>query len=140
MPAFAGHTTQRADFPHCAPPFASRQSLWDLSAAPPSPTAGRAEHFKVGAQVKVEDPRLPLDYRLGNSLDRIMSSPLGTIYKRSRLEIRLEDRLEYELERALHHSVADRWNREDTDFAPVLRYLLPPRGKWLVGAPDQFVP
>jgi hypothetical protein len=31
MPAFAGHTTQRADFPHCAPPFASRQSLWDLS-------------------------------------------------------------------------------------------------------------
>src|ERR1700676_4427484 len=22
--------TQRADFPHCAPPFASRQSLWDL--------------------------------------------------------------------------------------------------------------
>jgi len=30
--------------------------------------------------------------------------------------------------RALHHSVADRWNREDTDFAPVLRYLLPPRG------------
>jgi hypothetical protein len=24
------------------------------------------------------------------------------------LEIRLEDRLEYELERALHHSVADR--------------------------------
>src|SRR5467141_4261228 len=23
--------TQRADFPHCAPPSASRQSLWDLS-------------------------------------------------------------------------------------------------------------
>src|SRR5712691_3083335 len=23
--------TQRADFPHCAPPFASHQSLWDLS-------------------------------------------------------------------------------------------------------------
>ena len=23
--------TQRADFPHCAPPFASRQSLWGLS-------------------------------------------------------------------------------------------------------------
>jgi site-specific DNA recombinase len=95
---------------------------------------------KVGAQIKVEDPRLPLDYRLSNSLDRFMSSPLGTISKRSRLEIRLEDRLEYELERALHHSVADRWNREDADFAPVLRYLLPPRGKWLVGAPDQFVP
>src|SRR5580704_17899498 len=95
---------------------------------------------KVGAQINVEDPRLPLDYRLSNSLDRFMSSPLGTISKRSRLEIRLDDRLEYELERALHHSVADRRNREDADFAPVLRYLLPPRGKWLAGAPDQFVP
>ena len=84
---------------------------------------------KVGAQIYVEDPRLPLDYRLGHSLDRIMCCPLGTISKRSRLEIRLEDRLEYELERALHHSVADRRNREDTDFAPVLRYLLPPRGE-----------
>src|SRR5216684_5068856 len=36
--------------------------------------------------------------------------------------------------RAIHHSVADRRNREDTDFALVLRYLLPPRGEWLVGA------
>ncbi|HEY4960880.1 MAG TPA: hypothetical protein VII29_08490 [Terriglobales bacterium] len=93
---------------------------------------------KVGAQINVEDPRLPLDYRLSHSLDRIMCCPLGTISKRSRLEIRLEDRFEYELERALHHSVADRWNREDTDFAPVLRYLLPPRGEWLVGSPDQY--
>ena len=33
---------------------------------------------KVGAQIKVEDPRLPPDYRLGNSLDRIMSCPLWT--------------------------------------------------------------
>ena len=31
MPAFAGHTTQRADFPHCALPFASLQGSWDLS-------------------------------------------------------------------------------------------------------------
>src|SRR6202162_2030460 len=69
-----------------------------------------------------------------------MCCPLGTISKRSRLEIRLEDRFEYELECALHHSVADRRNREDADLAPVLRYLLPPRGKWLVGAPDPFVP
>jgi hypothetical protein len=35
-----------------------------------------------------------------------MCCPLGTISKRSRLEIRLEDRLEYELERALYHSGA----------------------------------
>src|SRR5713101_6502430 len=50
------------------------------------------------------------------------------------------DGMTFELERALHHSVADRRNREDTDFASVLRYLLPPRGEWLVGTPDQFVP
>jgi hypothetical protein len=84
---------------------------------PPSPTTGVPNIVKVGTQIKVEDPRLPLDYRLGNSLDRVMSCPLGTISKRSRLEIRLQDRLEYELERALHHSVTDRWNREDTDEA-----------------------
>ena len=65
---------------------------------------------KVGAQVEVEDARLPLDYCLSDSLDRVMCCPLGPISKRSRLEIRLEDRLEYELERALHHSVADRRN------------------------------
>src|SRR6267143_3205234 len=33
MPRFQSppRRTQRADFPHCAPPFASRQRLWDLS-------------------------------------------------------------------------------------------------------------
>ncbi len=33
MPRFQSppRRTQHADFPHCAPPFASRQSLWDLS-------------------------------------------------------------------------------------------------------------
>jgi hypothetical protein len=33
MPRFQSppRRTQRADFPHCAPPFASHQSLWDLS-------------------------------------------------------------------------------------------------------------
>src|SRR5262249_36650508 len=95
---------------------------------------------KVGAQIYVEDPRLPLDYRLGHSLDRIMCCPLGTISKRSRLEIRLEDRLEYELERALHHSVAGGRNRDDTDFAPIRRYLLPPRGWWRVVAPYASAP
>src|SRR5438445_5024290 len=103
-------------------------------------TFANSRSCRTLSQINVEDPRLPPDYRLSHSLDRIMSCPLGTISKRSRLEIRLEDRLEYELERALHHSVADRWNREDTDFAPVLRYLLPSRGEWLAGAPDQFVP
>src|SRR4051812_20977569 len=71
---------------------------------------------KVGPQVEVEDARLPLDYCLSHSLDRVLCCPLGPISKR--LEIRLEDRFEYELERALHHSVADRRNRKDADFAP----------------------
>src|SRR3954470_8931119 len=77
---------------------------------------------KVGTQVEVEDARLPRDYCLSHSLDRVMF--FGPISKR--LEIRLEDRFEYELERALHHSVADCRNRKDADFAPVLWYLLPP--------------
>ena len=95
---------------------------------------------KVGSQVKVEDARLPLDNCLGYSLDRVMCCPLGPISKRSRLEIRLEDRFEYELERALHHPVPDRRYRKDADFAPILRYLLPPGWEWFVGAPRQFVP
>jgi hypothetical protein len=56
------------------------------------------------------------------------------------LEVRLEDRFEYELERALHHPVPDRRYRKDADFAPILRYLLPPGWEWLVGTPRQFVP
>src|SRR3954447_24575112 len=93
---------------------------------------------KVGTQVEVEDACLPLDYCLSHSLDRVMCCPLGPISKR--LEIRLEDRFEYELERALHHSVADCRNRKDADFAPVLWYLLPPGWEWLVGVPSQLVP
>src|SRR5215510_318193 len=48
-------------------------------------------------------------------------------------------RFEDELERTLHHSVPDRGDRQDADFAPVFRYLLPPGWEWLVGAPGQFV-
>src|SRR3954469_24408096 len=91
---------------------------------------------KVGTQVEVEDARLPLDYCLSHSLDRVMG--FGRISKR--LELRLEDRFEYELERALHHAVADCRNRKDADFAPVLWYLLPPGWEWLVGVPSQLVP
>src|SRR5438270_3566203 len=95
---------------------------------------------QVGSQVKVEDASLPLDNCLGYSLDRVMCCPLGPLSKRSRLEVRLEDRFEYELERALHHPVPDRRYRKDADFAPILRYLLPPGWEWLVGTPRQFVP
>jgi hypothetical protein len=30
--------------------------------------------------------------------------------------------------------------RKDADFAPVLRYFLPPGRQWLVGALNQFIP
>ena len=45
-----------------------------------------------------------------------MCCPLGPISKR--LEIRLEDRFEYELERALHPSVADRRNQRTRTLPP----------------------
>src|SRR5437763_17115349 len=57
---------------------------------------------KVGSQIKVEDPRLPLSYCSSHSLDRVMCCPLGPISIRPRLEVRLEHRFEDELERTLH--------------------------------------
>src|SRR5215510_13677739 len=95
--------------------------------------------FQVGPQIKVEDPRLPLSYCFSHSLDRVVCCPLGPISIRPRLEVRLEHRFEDELERTLHHSVPDRRDRQDADFAPVFRYLLPPGWEWLVDAPGQFV-
>src|SRR5689334_9051375 len=94
---------------------------------------------KVGSQIKVEDPRLPLSYCFRHSLDRVVCCPLGPISIRPRLEVRLEHRFEDELERTLHHSVPNRRDRQDADFAPVFRYLLLPGWEWLVGAPGQFV-
>src|SRR5215475_9829768 len=82
---------------------------------------------KVGAQIKIKNPRLPLDDGFSHSLDCVMCLPFGPISKRPRLEIRLEHRLEDELERTLHHSVT-------ADLAPVFRYLLLSRWEWLVGA------
>src|ERR1700739_2942199 len=75
----------------------------------------------------------------GHPLDRFMSCPLGTISKRSRLEVGLEDRLQYELERTLHHAIPDRRNRKDADFAPVLRYFLPPGRERYICALIEFV-
>ena len=43
---------------------------------------------KVGSQIKVEDPRLPLSYCSSHSLDRVMCCPLGPISIRPRLEVR----------------------------------------------------
>src|SRR5246500_4415187 len=94
---------------------------------------------KVGSQIKVEDPRLPLSYCFRHSLDRVVCCPLGPISIRPRLEVRLKHRFEDELERTLHHSVPDRRDRNDAAFAPVFRYLLLPGWEWVVGAPGQFV-
>ena len=93
---------------------------------------------EIGSQVEVEDARLLLDNRLSDPLDRVMSCPLGTIAKRAGLEIRLEDRFEYELERTLYHPIADCRNRKDADFAPILRYFLPPGLEWLVSVIPSF--
>src|SRR5882762_10102818 len=96
--------------------------------------------IKIATQVEVQDARLPLDDGFGHPLYRVMRCPLGTVSKRARLEVRLENRLHYELERPLNHPVPNRRNRKDADFAPILRYFLPSGWEWLVGAPDQFVP
>ena len=68
-----------------------------------------------------------------------MSCPLGTISKRSRLEVCLEDRLHYELERTLHHAIPDRRNRKNADFDPVLRNFLPPGRERHIGVLNEFV-
>jgi len=95
---------------------------------------------KIAAQVDVYDACLVLDNRSGYPVDRFMSCPLGTISKRSRLEVCLEDRLQHELERTLHHSISDRRNRKDADLAPVLWYLLPPGRERHIGVLNKFVP
>jgi hypothetical protein len=68
-----------------------------------------------------------------------MSSPLGTVSKRPLLEVRLKDRFQYQLERALHHPVADSRNRKNADLAPILRNFLLPSRQRHIAAPDQFV-
>ena len=81
---------------------------------------------KVAPQIEIYDACLMLNDRLGHATDRFMSCLLGTVSKRSRLEVGLKDRLQDKLERPLHHSIADSGNRQDADFSPVLGYLLPP--------------
>src|SRR5215467_9988693 len=59
---------------------------------------------EVAAQIDINYARLILNNCLGYPVYRFMSCPIGSISKRSRLEVRLKDRLQYELERPLHHS------------------------------------
>src|SRR5204863_9842954 len=95
---------------------------------------------EIAAQIDVYDSCLLLNNRAGHTINRVMSCPLGTISKRSRLEVGLEDRLQYELERTLHHPIPDRRNRKDADFAPVLWYFLLPSRQRHIVALIQFVP
>src|SRR5208283_2385148 len=87
----------------------------------------------------VDDARLVLNDRSRHTVHRFMGCPLGTVPKRPRLEVRLEDWLQYQLERALHHSVADSRNRKDADLAPILRNFLSPGRQRHIATPDQFV-
>jgi len=81
---------------------------------------------KIASQIEIYDACLVLNNRLGHAIDRFMRCLLGTVSKRTRLEVGLKDWLQDELERTLHHSVADCRNRKDADLAPILRYLLLP--------------
>jgi hypothetical protein len=54
---------------------------------------------KIGPQVNVENPRLPLDYCFSHALDGAMCCAFGPISIRPRLEVSLEYRPEDELER-----------------------------------------
>ena len=94
---------------------------------------------EIAAQVDVYDACLVLNDRSRHTVYRFMSCPLGTVSKRPRLEVRLKDRFQYQLERALHHPVADSWNRKNADLAPILRNLLPPSPQRHIATPDQFV-
>src|SRR5262245_58594584 len=86
----------------------------------PWPTADRAERCQVSCANQIYDARLALNDRLGYAVNCFMSCLLGTIPKRSRLEVSLKDRLQDELKRTLHHPITDRGNRKDADFAPVM--------------------
>ncbi len=79
---------------------------------------------KVAAQINVYDTCFLLNNCSGHPVDCFMRCPLGTISKRSRLEVCLEDRLHYELERPLHHAIPNCRNRKYADFVPVFRYFL----------------
>src|SRR5262245_56489401 len=81
---------------------------------------------EVAPQIKVYDACLVPNDCLGHAVDRFMSCLLGTVSKRSRLEVGLKDRLQDQLERPLHYPIPDRGNRKDADFAPILWYLPSP--------------
>ena len=65
---------------------------------------------KIAPQIDIYDACLVLNDCLGHSVERFMSCLLGTVSKRSRLEVGLKDRLQDELERPLHHPIPDSRN------------------------------
>ena len=95
---------------------------------------------EVALQVQIQDARLVPDDRLGDALNRLMSTASGTVAKRPVLEVGLEDWLHNELQGSLHHAVPDRPNRQQA-LAASIRFrdglATVPRG--LIRAIDQFV-
>src|SRR6267142_726917 len=88
MPRFQSppRRTQRADFPHCAPPFASRQRLWDLSCwGDFRPVASHSIGVKQPSSV-VQPPPIPsfpaeaLSFLSKSSLSK-SSEPPGRLIK-----------------------------------------------------------
>src|SRR5271169_4150681 len=93
---------------------------------------------KVAAQIDVYDTCFLLSNCSGHQVDRFMRCPLGTVSKRSRLEVCLEDRLQYELECPLHHAIPNCRNRKHADFVPIFRYFLPSGWERCIGALTEF--
>ena len=87
---------------------------------------------EIAAQVDVDDARLLLNDRSRHQVYRFMSCPLGTVTKRPRLEVRLEDRFQDELECALTCV-------EYARFADDLVILIDahPRHDWLMTAVEK---
>src|SRR5208283_1146011 len=119
----------------------SRCMTWHRSRAGLlSPTADRAGHCRSSCASRCLSRVSFAERSLSpHGLPLHGLSVVDGISERPRLEVRLEDWLQYQLERALHHSIADSRNRKDADLAPILRNFLPPRRQRHIATPDQFV-
>jgi hypothetical protein len=69
-------------------------------------TCGVPDVVKIAPQIDIYDACLVLNDCLGHSVDRLMSCLLGSVSKRSRLNVGFKDRLQAELERPLHHPIS----------------------------------
>src|SRR5258707_14868915 len=75
---------------------------------------------KVSAEIDVDDSSLLLDDCLCHAVHRFMCSSFESISIRSRLKVSFEDRFQNELKSSLDHTVTNRRNRKNANFATVL--------------------